>query len=178
MQFQLPEMLKQRPKQFWGLLKSKATQDIDMLIREFTEFNENFFYDPKIAQDTFRPLTDPQPHHITAAELTHILTHHFKADKSSGLSPLPLQLLKHMGPAGVRCLAQLLNCSAIDQLAPTLWRTSKVTPLYKGKGDATLPENYRSLAVAPPLSKLFILSVNVLKTCKRAENQIFRLVLL
>jgi hypothetical protein len=65
-----------------------------------------------------------------------------------------------MGPAGVSCLALLLNCSAIDQLAPTLWRTSKITPLYKGKGDATLPENYRSIAVAPPLSKLFMAVMN------------------
>jgi hypothetical protein len=73
---------------------------------------------------------------------------------------MPLQLLKYLGPAGIRCLAQLLNYSAIDQLAPTLWRTSKVTPLYKGKGDATLPENYRSIAVAPPLSKLFMAVMN------------------
>jgi hypothetical protein len=90
MQFRLPEMLKQQPKKFWGLLRSKATQDIDMTIEEFTKFNESIFYDSTIAEDTFRPLADPHPHHITPAELTHILTHHFKADKSSGLSPMPL----------------------------------------------------------------------------------------
>ena len=73
---------------------------------------------------------------------------------------MPLHLLKHMGSAGIECLTKLLNCSAIDQLPPTLWRTSKVTPLYKGKGDATLPENYRSIAVAPPLPKLFMAIVN------------------
>ena len=90
MQFQLPEMLKQQPKKFWGLLRSKATQDIDMTIEEFIKFNESIFYDSTIAEDTFSPLADPRPHHITPAELTHILTHHFKADKSSGLSPMPL----------------------------------------------------------------------------------------
>jgi hypothetical protein len=35
-----------------------------------------------------------------------------------------------------------------------------VTPLFKGKGDAALPENYRSIAVAPPLSKLFMAVMN------------------
>ena len=35
-----------------------------------------------------------------------------------------------------------------------------VTPLYKGKGDATTLENYRSIAVAPPLSKLFMATMN------------------
>jgi hypothetical protein len=89
-----------------------------------------------------------------------VLALHFKADKSSGLSQLPLQLLKHMGQTGIRCLARLFNSSAIDQLAPTLWRTAKVTPLFKGKGDATLPKNYRSIAVTPPLAKLFMAVMN------------------
>lgn len=38
---------------------------------------------------------------------------HFKANKSSGLSPLPLQLLKHMGRAGIEALAEFFNVSAI-----------------------------------------------------------------
>ena len=98
--------------------------------------------------------------HIDAFELGSVLSLNFKADKSSGLSQMPLHLLKHMGPAGIECLATLLNSSAIDQLPPTSWRTSKVTPLYKGKGDATLPDNYRSIAVAPPFSKLFMAVMN------------------
>jgi hypothetical protein len=73
---------------------------------------------------------------------------------------MPLHILKYMGPAGVQCLTHLFNKSAIEQLPPSQWRTSKVTPLYKGKGDATLPENYRSIAVAPPLSKLFMAVIN------------------
>ena len=69
-------------------------------------------------------------------------------------------MLKHMGPEGTACLAELLNVSSINQLPPTSWRTSKVTPLYKGKGDMTLPDNYRSIAVAPPFSKLFMAVMN------------------
>ncbi len=83
-------MLKQQPKKFWGLLRSKATQDIDLPIEEFAKFNESIFYDSTIARETLSPLADPRPHHTTPAELTHVLTHHFKADKSSGLSPMPL----------------------------------------------------------------------------------------
>jgi hypothetical protein len=85
-----------------------------MTIAEFTKFNESIFYNPTITPDTFTPLTDSHTHHITTAELTNVLNHHFKADKSSGLSPMPLHLLKHMGPAGIKCLAQLFNTSAID----------------------------------------------------------------
>jgi hypothetical protein len=77
-----------------------------------------------------------------------------------------------MGPAGIQCLTQLFNKSAVDQLAPTQWRTSKVTPLYKGKGDPTKPENYRSIAVAPPLSKLFMAVINRRLTKTAEDNNL------
>ena len=131
-----------------------------MPIATFAKFNEGIFYDANITPDGFTPLASPSRHHITAAELSSVLEQNFKAEKSTGFSPMPLHLLKHMGLTGVQCLATLLNRSAIEQLPPSQWRTSKVTPLYKGKGDATLPENYRSIAVAPPLSKLFMAIMN------------------
>ena len=160
MQFQLPDMLKQRPKQFWGMLRQKATKEMALSTVEFVKFNEKIFFDASIAEDEFTPLSAAPKFHISAGELESMLAQNFKTDKSSGLSDMPLHILKHMGPAGLECLAHLYNRSAIDQLAPTLWRTSKVTPLFKGKGDATLPENYRSIAVAPPLAKLFMAVMN------------------
>jgi hypothetical protein len=131
-----------------------------MPMSTFAKFNEGIFYNATIPPDEFTPLGSPSHHHITATELSSVLEQNFKADKSTGFSPMPLHLLKHMGLTGVQCLATLLNRSAIEQLPPSQWRTSKVTPLYKGKGDATLPENYRSIAVAPPLSKLFMALMN------------------
>ena len=85
-----------------------------MTIAEFTKLNESIFFDPTITPDTFTALTDPHTHHITTAELTNVLNYHFKAEKSSGLSQMPLHLLKHMGPAGIQCLVQIFNSSAID----------------------------------------------------------------
>ena len=38
---------------------------------------------------------------------------YLKLTASSGLSKLPLQLLKHLGPPGMQCLANFLNASAI-----------------------------------------------------------------
>jgi hypothetical protein len=32
--------------------------------------------------------------------------------------------------------------------------------LYKGKGDVTDPENYRSIAIPPPLAKVFMATIN------------------
>ena len=80
----------------------------------FREYNEKHFYDDKIPPDKYTPLTNTEQQYISKAELTDVLKHHFKANKSSGLSKMPLQLLKHMGPKGVQCLASFLNASAID----------------------------------------------------------------
>jgi hypothetical protein len=41
-----------------------------------------------------------------------------------------------MGTEGVGSLATFLNESAIAAAPPDSWKTAKVIPLYKGKGDA------------------------------------------
>jgi hypothetical protein len=41
-----------------------------------------------------------------------------------------------MGQAGVGSLASFLNENAIAADPPALWKTAKIIPLYKGKGDA------------------------------------------
>jgi hypothetical protein len=105
MQFTLPDMLKQRPKQFWGLLKGKTTTHADLPLQAFTEFNKEFFYDASIPPDSYTPLSQAATQHISPAELTAVLAHNFKANKSSGLSCVPLQLLKHLGPQGIKCMA-------------------------------------------------------------------------
>jgi hypothetical protein len=86
----------------------------DLPLEDFTEFNKKIFYDETIPADTFTPLTQAETQHISPEELTAVLKHNFKANKSSGLSGMPLQILKHMGPAGVKCMATFLNKSAVE----------------------------------------------------------------
>jgi hypothetical protein len=73
---------------------------------------------------------------------------------------MPLQIIKHMGATGITCLTTFLNTSAIDQLPPERWRASKVQPIYKGKGSKRSPENYRSIAITPPFTKLLMATMN------------------
>ena len=89
-----------------------------------------------------------------------MLQHQYKATKSRGNSKLPPQLLKFLGTAGIGSLATFLNESAIAAAPPASWKTAKVIPLYKGKGDASLPESYRSIAITPPLAKVFMAVMN------------------
>jgi hypothetical protein len=72
-----------------------------MPMATFAKFNEDIFYDASIPLDDFTPLVTPTHHHITQVELSAVLEKHFKAEKSTGFSAMPLHLLKYMGPAGV-----------------------------------------------------------------------------
>jgi hypothetical protein len=73
---------------------------------------------------------------------------------------MPPQLLKFLGTAGVSCLATFLTESAITSEPPASWRSAKIIPLYKGKGDKKVPENYRSIAITPPFAKVLMALVN------------------
>ena len=97
---------------------------------------------------------------ITAVEVKHVLENHFRANKSTGLSSLPLQCLKWMCAQAHPTIADFLTKSAIEQLAPQAWRNSKVVPLYKGEGALSDCNNYRSIAVSPPFAKLLMSIVN------------------
>ena len=85
-----------------------------MDLEAFAAFNRQLFHDPQAEAYDFHPVPDPATSAITPAELSGVLTRHFKANRSQGFSPLPLQLLKHLGEAGVTGLASFLSTSAIS----------------------------------------------------------------
>ena len=122
--------------------------------------------------DKFELPADIDNAKITAAEVKQVLESHFQANKSTGLSSMPLQCLKWMGAQAHPTIADFLNKSAIEQLAPQAWRDSKVVPLYKGEGKFSDCNNYRSIAVSPPFSKLLMSIVNQRLTTFADENQL------
>jgi hypothetical protein len=77
-----------------------------------------------------------------------------------------------LGTAGIASLATFLNESAIAAAPPPSWRTAKIVPVYKGKGDKTLPENYRSIAITPPLAKVFMAAVNNRLTLQATQEKL------
>jgi hypothetical protein len=73
---------------------------------------------------------------------------------------MPLQLIKHLGTTGIEELTKFLNMTAIDNKPPQSWRDAKIVPIYKHKGSTSDPNNYRSIAINPPFSKLFMAVIN------------------
>jgi hypothetical protein len=130
------------------------------------------FYNEQLPGDTFVLPDDINNAKITDKEVKQVLESHFQANKSTGLSCLPLQCLKWMGTQAHPILADFLNKSAIEQLAPQTWRDSKVVPLYKGDGNLSDCNNYRSIAVSPPFAKLLMSIINQRLTNFADENQL------
>jgi hypothetical protein len=75
-----------------------------------------------------------------------------------------------MGTLSISILTDFLNTTAVEQLAPQTWRNSNVVPLYKGEGDKNDCNNYRSIAVSPPFTKL-LMSVLNQRLTKEADEQ-------
>jgi hypothetical protein len=62
-------MLKYKPKQFWGMLKSAPTPNTDMPTAAFTSFNKKIFYDANIPIDQYTPIENKEEQYISADEL-------------------------------------------------------------------------------------------------------------
>jgi hypothetical protein len=115
------------------LYKNKNTS-VGVSATTFAEFNQDLYYNNELPVDQFQLPEDLNNAKITTAEVKNVLESHFKANKSTGLSQLPLQCLKWVDETAHSAIADFLNKSAIEQLAPQTWRDSKVVPLYKGEG--------------------------------------------
>ena len=95
------------------MLKRKEGGNTELAPHTFQKFNKSILYNAAIPPDKFMLLKNDAANFITLAELASDLHHHFKENKSSGLSKMPLQVLKHLGPTGIACMTTFLNDSAI-----------------------------------------------------------------
>jgi retron-type reverse transcriptase len=52
-------------------------------------------------------------------------------------------------------LTNLFNVCIESNCVPDEWKISYITPIYKGKGSKSSPDNYRPISVLPPIDKIF-----------------------
>ena len=65
------------------------------------------------------------------------------------------KLLRLSAPIIAKSLSYLYNTSLKEGSVPSDWKLSKVTPVYKGKGDKCDKKNYRPIAVVCHIAKIF-----------------------
>ena len=91
---------------------------------------------------------------LTVEEIKEAITklHNGKAADAAGVIP---EMLK-IGQWDVECdLVRIINDMVATDEIPTAWTEAMIVPLYKGKGDAAMPTNYRAIVITDIISKVF-----------------------
>ena len=70
--------------------------------------------------------------------------------KSTGNMFITNQLLRETAPVISTSLAYLYDLSLKTTVFPSQWKSAKVTPIFKNRGDPSNPSNYRPVSLALP----------------------------
>ena len=109
---------------------------------------------------------------ITESEVLKLLNS-LNVNKSCGPDNLPPEILKLIAILIVSPLTKLFNKSLRFGIFPSLWKQATIHPIFKKKGSASDPLNYRPISLLPCISKIFekIIFNRVYKHI--SENQLF-----
>jgi hypothetical protein len=153
-------MLKYQPRKFWAYSHTHPHTHPALPPATFATFLGELYFDgtadPEAAPPV--PISDFEP--FTAEELEAALPK-FKGAASSGMCPVPSQVVKHLAGAALTPLATFLTRCVAGGRPPLAWRCLKMVPIYKNRGDRGDPDNYRGLAVGHPLAKLAMGAINL-----------------
>ena len=76
-----------------------------------------------------------------------------KPNKGTGLDSIPPRFLRDGTHEICSCIADIINMSIVQGVAPEDWKSARVIPVYKsGKRDNM--ENYRPISILPAISKV------------------------
>ena len=85
-------------------------------------------------------------------EVLKIITN-LKNSKTCGLDNIDSYVIKLAAHELTQAITHIVNLSISQSYFPSAWKTAKVIPLFK-KNEATLPKNYRPVALLPITSKI------------------------
>jgi len=74
---------------------------------------------------------------------------------SAGLCGISAPILKHGGWVVVEWLHRVISATWASNMAPTEWKASLFTFLYKGKGDNMDPDNFRGISLLSVCAKVY-----------------------
>ena len=87
---------------------------------------------------------------ITETEVLKLLNS-LSVNKSCGLDNLPPKILKLTAILIVSSLTKLFNKSLSQGIFPSKWKEAKIHPIFKKKGSASDPSNYRPISPLPSI---------------------------
>ena len=123
--------------------------------------NDHFASQTELSETPTLPNTDtdvnlvPPLNRIQATEQEVLkLLNSLDIHKSTGPDLLPTKILKMTAIIIYKPLTALLNKSLSNSKFPSSWKLANITPVFKNKGSASNPHNYRPISLLCCLSKI------------------------
>ena len=149
---------------YFSMLLGNATFDSDPVFKETINnmLCEHDFYCDKCNSNQLinENISNNLNKDISEQEVNNALKE-MKNGKAPGPDGLPIEFLKHLtkvlSPA---LLVDLFNCIYKKCTFPDQWCNAIIFPLYKGKGGAVDPNNYRGISLLDTCGKVFTKILN------------------
>ena len=175
----LRQLKSKSSKQFWDLLnKSTSLMQSKVLCIPYEKLYIHFqklFSDPNTSNilpsafdDNYQNHVLNMPFHIhEISESIKLL----KINKASGKDNLINEYFKNATVDMIPTITHLFNIILNSGIIPSEWTKGIIKPLYKNKGSADEPENYRGITLLSVFGKLFTATINRrLETYLQNEN--------
>lgn len=155
------------PKQYWNYVNrlssktSTSNVDIDMFYDYFKDLNSNENPDSDVPEPDFPnvDLDNELDVEITRDEIIKCIQK-LKNGKRSGLDNIANEYIKNTSDMFMPVYVKLFNRILDTGILPDSWLSGSIVPIYKNKGDISLPENYRPITILSCLGKLFTAILN------------------
>lgn len=90
---------------------------------------------------------------ISLADTRRLLSE-TSSSSTEGFDNISSNAIRAAGEVMIPVIRHLVNLSLVSGVFPASWRKTKIKPLFKGKGQATAPENFRPIAILAATSKI------------------------
>ena len=83
-----------------------------------------------------------------------------KNNKSSGRDHILNEYIKHSHDYFIYAIVDFFNLLLLSGFTPLEWSVGIICPIYKGKGDTSVVDNYRGITLLSCFSKMFTSCLN------------------
>lgn len=172
------QMQQKSPKDFWNYVNSLNSKNCDPDIKIENLFQ--FFKDINSTEHDDAGLEEHDANNLDLNILNSAITEDeilncirkLKNGKCSGTDEIINEYIKvssqHFLPIYIKLFNMILDCGHV----PESWLIGVIKPIYKNKGDPTLPENYRPITILSCMGKLFTAILNTRLNIFLEENNI------
>jgi hypothetical protein len=180
----LRTMKTSNPKEYWkaiNKLNNKSNNDDEAKLNDFYIFFKNINSNEENSDDITQELDLTEINRINEeinSEITQdeiiktIRT--LKNGKSPGNDHILNEHIKSTAQIMVPIYTKLFNIIFNQGIIPEKWTEGNILPIYKNKGNTSLPENYRPITLLSCLGKLFTAILNNRLTKYTEENLIIK----